>query len=250
MFLLEPERTQYDVHFPIFGIPVRIHPMFWVVAAVMGFKASEGKPKPLLIWMGVVFVSILIHELGHAVAALAHGWRPWITLYAMGGLASYRPTYRSPKSQIAISLAGPGAGFLFAAFVVAILMATNHPVRFMIGGLQGIDWEIPGIANVPLRQLVNDLLYINIFWGLINLLPVYPLDGGQIARELFNIYNPRDAIRQSLYVSIGTAAAVAIYAVVKLHDNYLAILFGLLGFSSYQMLQAYFGSGGRWGDDW
>ena len=46
------------------------------------------------------------------------------------------------------------------------------------------------------------MLYVNIFWGLVNLLPVYPLDGGQIARELLELASPADGVRQSLWLSV------------------------------------------------
>jgi membrane protein implicated in regulation of membrane protease activity len=60
----------------------------------------------MLFWVGACFVSILVHELGHALAARACGWEPWITLHGFGGLASYQPTYRSPQRHVLITFAG------------------------------------------------------------------------------------------------------------------------------------------------
>ena len=110
MILNEPPRSQYDLNFSLLGIPVRVHPLFWLVAVLLGIRGNED-PVPILIWVGVVFVSILVHELGHALTARWYGWEPWITLHSFGGLASYRPTFHDPTSRIVITLAGPGAGF-------------------------------------------------------------------------------------------------------------------------------------------
>ena len=63
--------------------------------------------------------------------------------------------------------------------------------------------------------MIADLLHVNILWGLVNLLPIYPLDGGQIARELFTLGNPRAGIIQSLQLSAGAAVLVAAYALLN-----------------------------------
>jgi Zn-dependent protease len=73
---------------------------------------------------------------------------------------------------------------------------------------------------------------------LINLLPIYPLDGGQIAREIFTLGNARNGIIQSLQLSAGAAAVVAVYALSQ-KEIYLCIMFGLLAYGSFQTLQQY-----------
>ena len=108
----EPPQTQYDLRFQILGIPVRVHPFFWLVVVVLGLSGgAKTTPAELLIWAGCVFVSILVHELGHAAAALAHGWRPWITLYGFGGLASYQPTRTTPAVKSLSHLPGRAPDF-------------------------------------------------------------------------------------------------------------------------------------------
>jgi Zn-dependent protease len=80
-----------------------------------------------------------------------------------------------------------------------------------------------------------------------NLLPVYPLDGGQVSRETFLLSSSQDGIRQSLILSIVTGAAVAVWALTQEKDTYLAIMFGMLAYSSFMTLQAYSGRGGGFG---
>ncbi|MGD9647841.1 MAG: site-2 protease family protein [Pirellulales bacterium] len=242
MFLQEPQQTQFDLNFSLFGIPVRVHPLFWLVSLLLGLRDPE--PGALMIWVGVVFVSILVHELGHALMAQRFGFRPWITLYSFGGLASYNSSRSKPGEQILILLAGPGAGFVLAAVVAALLIASRSSIIFLgqrIGSGTSM-WQ----TNPQLAGLVFDLLYVNIFWGLINLFPVFPLDGGQISRTLFMKYNPWQGVRQSIILSVITGAAMAGYALLRLEDFYLAFLFGYLAYLSYASLQGPWGGMGRY----
>ncbi len=246
MLLNEPPRSAYDLNFHLLGVPVRVHPLFWVVVVLLGLGGSSD-PKLMLIWVGACFVSIVVHEMGHALAARAHGWEPWITLYGLGGLASYQPTRRSPRSQILISLAGPAAGFLFAALVVAILAAAGHEPRFDPASRMRVPVDWIWFESRQANYLVYDLLYINIFWGLVNLLPIFPLDGGQVAREVFGLFSGPDGMRQSLWLSVIIAAGLAVLALTRLGDQFLAFFFGYLAYSSYSVIRAMFGPGGGLG---
>jgi Zn-dependent protease len=243
----EPPQTQYDLRFQILGIPVRVHPFFWLVVVLLGLGGgAETTPAELLIWVGCVFVSILIHELGHAAVALSHGWRPWITLYGFGGLASYQPTRHDARSQILISLAGPGAGFLFIALVMAIVQASGHPVQLLPNGVARPWISFVGFENGNLNQIIGFLWFINIFWGLLNLLPIYPLDGGQIMRELCLLANRAQGIAQSLWISIAMAGGVAVFSAFQ-GEIYLAFMFGYLAYTNYTLLQHFSGGGGYGG---
>ncbi len=258
MLLAEPPRTNYDLHFRVFAIPVRVHPLFWLIALFSG--AREGiSPKQTFIWMAALFVSILVHELGHAAAILFYGYRPWVTLHWLGGLASYdrggSESYYSaddasarPSTQIIISLAGPVAGFLFAAVLVGLLFVFGGGASFSVGGPYLFRWELLGVTSQYLGYLLDSLIFVNVFWGLINLLPVYPLDGGQISRELFLAANPRRGIEWSLQLSMAAGIAMAIYALLRFYQPFFVVLlFGFLAFGSYQALAAYRGFGGRFG---
>src|SRR5687768_15450997 len=127
MFLFQPPApTRYDLHFNLFGFPVTVHPLFWVVSALLG--SAGGGIVQLLIWILAVFVSIIIHELGHALAMRRHGIPSQIILHFSGGLTVPESlswggrsanVALSPNQEIFISLAGPFAGFILAAFVWA-----------------------------------------------------------------------------------------------------------------------------------
>jgi Zn-dependent protease len=254
VLLGEPQRTPWDLHFSLLGIPVRVHPLFWVIAAVLGFNAAPPEAKnPLLylfVWIAAVFLAVLVHELGHALVMRSYGFSPWVTLYGLGGLTSagqahaYRSRGADTWGQILISAAGPGAGFLLAAAIVGLLVLFGPGVEiFLIGGF--LPYVSVGglIGSLVFTAFVQYVLVVCIFWGIINLLPVYPLDGGQIAREILLQANPRDGIRQSLVLSIVTGVAVAVIGLAALRDPFIAVMFGLLAYFSYAALQAYSGRG-------
>jgi stage IV sporulation protein FB len=223
--------------------------LFWLIAVLLG--SSSGDLLQILIWVVVVFVSILIHELGHALAFRRYGLSSQIILHFAGGLTVPESTLwgnrwanvaLGPKEQIFISVAGPGAGFLFAALVIAIVLVTGGTI--ITTRLLGFI-PLPGLAMLPfggqiLGLFVTLLLWVNIFWGFINLMPVYPLDGGNVARYILLQVDPADGVRKSLWVSVIAGGLIAIVALFLLHSVYMALLFGLLAFQSYQSLQSRF----------
>ncbi len=249
MLAAEPPRTPWDLNFPLFGIPVRIHPMFWLVAILLGMNSATAVE--LATWVVAVFLSILVHELGHAVAARSYGYDPWITLYTMGGLTSFgTSSYRSGNAgslgQILICLAGPAAGFALAGVLYFALRLAQINVDVSVGWPHLVQISVPEIHRfAALSDFIRQMFFANIFWGLINLLPVYPLDGGQISREVFTKINPFEGERWSLALSLATACLFAVTAYVQWHSIYTAVFFAYLAYWSYAALSM--GSGpGSW----
>jgi Zn-dependent protease len=151
----------------IFGIPVKIDPSFLFISAVLAFGRLS-QPIYLVEWLIVIFVSILIHELGHAFMVRSFGLSPQIMLYSMGGLTSWREEKSiSHAKHIAISLAGPFAGFVFGGLVY--LSGERMPDLF---------------ADQFGAQTYQDLMFVNLGWGIFNLLPILPLDGGNVAYSI------------------------------------------------------------------
>lgn len=251
MILAEPPRSQYDLNFRLFGIPIRIHPYFWLVTVLLASGGGGMRPAELLTWVVIVVVSILVHELGHAFMQRHFGGRLWITLYGLGGLASCDDCDRRPSSQILISLAGPAAGFLLALAVAGALRLTGHVVGMNVGNTESIPAGVNSmslplatvywspLASRDANYIVAQLFWINILWGLVNLLPIYPLDGGRVARELFSLHNARRGIVLSLQLSIVAAALMALYGALRMHSPWTALFFGYLAYSSYAMLASY-----------
>ena len=234
MLLGEPPRTAYDLNFSLFGIPIRVHPLFWLVCLLLGY--GSGNVASVLTWVIAVFLSILVHELGHALTMRFYGFRPWITLYGLGGMAAYDQGYgfRSNGSgalgQVLICLAGPFAGFFLAAVLVLGLILVGHT-----------DVAL----NAYVIDLLDDMLFICLIWGVVNLLPIYPLDGGQIAREILLKLSPHQGVRWSLLLSMFAGVMMAVVGFALWQSFYVALLFGYLAYTSYATLQAYGGRGPR-----
>ena len=254
MLLSEPPPTPYDLHFRIGPVPVRVHPLFWVVSLVLGISGSNPDGWRLVIWVGTVFVSILVHELGHIVAMRAYGETGHIVLHGFGGLAiSDRIAAwgrgRTPGAQIVISLSGPIAGFLLSLAVAGVLLVGG-------GSLELTPWGMIKRIVVPdgvSRYVGEVVLYfwtIGLVWGALNLCPIYPLDGGQIARELFQLHDARRGIIQSLWLSVFTCATLALLAWTRWNLPFFGFFCIYLGVMNYMAIQELtgrgFGGGPRW----
>ena len=250
MYLLaQPPPSRYDLNFTVADIPIRVHPLFWLMTLLLG--GVSGDIVQLVAWVAAVFLSILIHELGHALTMRLFGQPSRIVLHLMGGLtvpeasqwgARYATVALSPRQEILISLAGPGAGFLLATLVIAVVS--------LAGGFVGTA-PLLGILPLPtaflplggrfLNLFVGALLWVNVFWGLVNLLPVYPLDGGNVARRLIIISDPWAGVRKSLWVSVIAGGIAAVVGLLLLKSIYVTFLFGILAIQSYQSLQGHVG---------
>jgi Zn-dependent protease len=257
--LAEPERTPYDLRFRLLGFPVRVHPWFWLGSVLLGANWLDRGVQYLAIWVGIVFVSILVHELGHALAFRLYGAGADIILYAFGGLAVPTHAISGRVRRIIVALAGPFAGFVLCGLVY--------------GSNEALEWGATARGGAPNGEevwiLYRMLIVVNLYWGIFNLLPVYPLDGGQVSRELCGMWWGTRGTRVSLRVSIAVAALVAVYSIVceierrgggagLLKDLplwfprggiYTAILFVLLAISSYQLLQQRDWTDDHWADD-
>lgn len=207
------------MQFRLFGVPVEVRLGFWLMAAALGMLrgllALEQKGT-IVVWVAVVFVSIMVHELGHTLAIMRHGIRPAIVLHLMGGMTTWHGAARLRRiDRIIISFAGPLGGFLLAA------------VSYAING--AVD-PAPGTY---LDYLFAFLLEVNILWSIFNLLPVMPLDGGNILDEAFG----PDRERLSAIVSMSVAVGLTVLA-VALRYHLVTFILAMAAFHSYQRFQA------------
>lgn len=255
MLLGEPRRTQFDLNFSLFGFPIRVSPWFWLVALLL--LPGTGGPE-MLIWVAVVFLSILIHELGHAFAFRYFGIGARVVLYHFGGVAipdshgsawSRPSSMGDPRQQVVISAAGPAAQLLAAFLVIVLVRATGYQVPDFFGLGRFLPLEGGMVLGRETQYFLGFFVGASVFWAVLNLFPVYPLDGGQIARQLFLLFGNQNAVLNSLLLSTVTGAGLAIYGFSH-GQPFLGIMFGMLAYSSYQAYQAYRGPGGGIGRPW
>lgn len=231
----EPDRTQFDLSFRLFRIPVRVHPLFWLLTAILGWDLARGNFGILLLWVACVFFSILIHELGHVLAGISFGSFGHIILYGFGGLAVGSSNLARRWQRVIVYLAGPAAQFVLLGIVLII----EHVLP--LTGLGPSPW-------ILMRSL-GFLYVINLFWPLLNLIPIWPLDGGRVSREFFEWLSPGRGIRASLILSLALAGLLAVHSLCTEYDRplipfldiggmYTAILFALIALANYQELQA------------
>ena len=201
--------------FRLFGVPITIRWYFWLGAALLGL-AGPFASIYLPIWIVVVLVSVIVHELGHAFAAMRHGLSPTITLHAMGGVTVYPPFRGTRLDRAIISLAGPVAGLLLGGVVWLVS-----------------EFALPERLPIALSLFVGSLLYVNLIWSVVNLAPVIPFDGGHIMEE---ILGPRRA-RAAVTVSLVAAVLLATYFALT-HQPWGTVLFAMAAIQSFQMRSA------------
>jgi stage IV sporulation protein FB len=221
--------TPYDLRFRLFGVPVHVTPWFWLAGVFLSWDLVSNRLFDLeLIWLVSLFVSILVHEYGHAFFAELFGCWPEIYLYHFGGLAAFQPNSRfTTLKSVIVSFAGPAAGFLLGGLVFASAL-------FVYTGswYQNLD---PTPQN-RVHFFFGRMIFINIAWGLVNLLPVLPLDGGRISEAILLRFRRYDGHRWAAIIGAVVAGGVAaLFA--TMHQNYGAILFALLCLSNVQALQ-------------
>lgn len=233
------------IRFSLFGIPVEIQPFFWVVSALLGGAVYADTREAFLavaLFVLAAFVSVLIHELGHALTGrkLGGGYAN-IILTSFGGLAINQGGRFTRRQRFWMIAAGPGAGFAFLLailLVLCLIFDSADVVAFVSREL--FDLNLPfrttGLveffrAKPFIYLLLGNLVWINFWWGVINLLPVMPLDGGQIA----GLYlKPQNRV---FAVGMVAAGAMALFGLWKLDSYYTAFLFGYLAWQNYQNLQ-------------
>jgi Zn-dependent protease len=214
--------------FRVGPFPVTIEPSFLIVAVLLG--PLNGPIVGIVSWALVVFASVLVHELGHAVVGRSLGAAPQIYLRGLGGV-TLTPLARrlTPGESIKLSLAGPLAGLLPAVLSLALLVATNPSAqayasdsrlwgRLLMGALEG---------RTPFENLLFMFVTTGFFWTILNLLPVLPLDGGQVLAALLAWVRKKPSLALSGWISAGVAALLSLLLFLRVLPGgfFLAILF-------------------------
>ncbi|MGD0089471.1 MAG: site-2 protease family protein [Planctomycetota bacterium] len=235
MILVEPRRTPWDLRWRMLGTPVRVHPAFWLMALLLCYQ--ESVPFSLvMISVGCMLFSILVHEFGHALCGRYFGDREnRVCIYCFGGLCTGGRQAPGHWPQILICLWGPGAGFILGGLAYGVLLALRN------GRMTA--------PNIYLLWALDSFLWFNLLWGAVNLLPIFPLDGGQILREAVTWKAPRRGDRLVFKVSFYAALLMAVLGLVlhflgRGYGLFPVVFFGVLAYSSWHMLRQLAAYGG------
>lgn len=203
------------IQFSLFGIPISIQPFFWITMAILGGATGASTSEGLLklgLFIIAGFISILVHELGHALTIKSYRVPTSITLQAFGGYASYPPGRLNRLQSFLVTAAGPALQ-LVLALVAHVLLHRIPPNEGAIIFLKALRW-------------------VSVAWALLNLLPVLPLDGGQLVNSLLG---PK-RIKITLWITIITGVVIGILGLV-LGQIFLTIFLGMFAFQAFQALK-------------
>jgi Zn-dependent protease len=202
------------LRFRLGSFPVSVYPSFLIAAALLGYAFMDAW-QSLLLWMVVVFVSVLVHELGHAVVALAFGGRPEIHLEGFGGVTFPRlPQRISAWKQILLSIAGPLAGLALGVAAFAL------------------DRALPPEPGSPAAMVLDQFEITSIYWAVLNLLPVIPLDGGHVLQAIIEAARRKPSAAVASWISAVVAGCIALAAWRVFGQPFLAIWFVLFAFQN------------------
>lgn len=167
-------------------------------------------------------LSLLVHEFGHAMAARHYRLSPRVSLVGWGGVCHHQPASKDLHSAV-IVVSGPLAGMVlgFAALAAQSIFAAELPQRLLFA------------------VTLDVLVYIGVWWSLVNLLPLWPLDGGQLFQLAARRFLPPAKAEQLTHiVAIVVALAGAIFAFAVLQDRIVGLMAILIGGMNVQRMMA------------
>ncbi len=226
--------------FRLGNIPIDVHFSHLAISALIAWSMVEGfrpegwpgdavdKDKVLYglcmgLWMSIVSVSILVHELGHAVVSRVFGYQPTIHLVGLGGLTNPNANETIPwHRDVLLTLAGPLSGLTLG----------------LLAGAVGLGLKKSGVAPGPVTYVLFGLFAANLVWAVLNLLPVTSLDGGRISSAvLTRIFGRRGFLfAQLLSVTLG----LLVIALAWKEMTLLALILGMNVVRAMAYISAYF----------
>ncbi len=207
------------IRFTFFGMPVEIQPWFWVIMALLGSnfgRSASGGNEALMIALFVIAgaLSIFVHELGHALTGKLFKARPFIVLHGFGGYAAFPGSRFTRMESFLVTAAGPAVQMLLGVIAFVALFFLND-------------------VSEAFKFFISSLRYVSIFWALLNLIPVYPLDGGQMMAALFGPQRRKLCLQFSMGVAVSAAIALWVSGI----DVFMPFFMLYFAYQNYQELR-------------
>jgi Zn-dependent protease len=211
------------LRFRLGSISVVVHPAHFLSALALGLGSGvpEGVPPAagLAVWVVLVFVSVLFHELGHALAFRAFGYPSTIHLVVLGGVTSPEIDRPLPWGKDVVStLAGPFFGMSLGLLCL---------------------WLMPRASGPLMTYALGTGALTNLVWAMFNLLPVLPMDGGRFSRAILHRLFGHSGVVASHALGVLVCAAVAFVLYRSGYGGPITLLFLLMfAFQNFQALMA------------
>ena len=216
---------------PLFSVgrtPVRAHPSFALLLLFFAIMNADGFVSGIAIALAV-FLSLLAHEFGHVFAARTNGHASVVVLWGMGGITIPQAQARGFR-DIWMSAAGPLAGFVVAAFVWFFIFS-------LPADAPSLDYRNATTDESVAVEFWRLMVWINVIWGIFNLLPIFPMDGGQIVRAVFEFFMDENrALRFAAMVGIAGGAGLFLLG-LTLGQYFMMFVAGLIAFQNWGILQ-------------
>jgi Zn-dependent protease len=207
------------IRFRVGPVPVAVFPSFLFGALIVGVCLCAGEPWRAFTWATVAFVGVLVHEMGHAMAGLMFGALPEIHLAGLGGSTFVdTPRETSLFRRISLALAGPVSSAAFGAAVIGAV----HALRLS--------------PDSPVEWTLQQLGLTSFLWAGCNLVPMLPLDGGQVLLAGIESARRRTAVGLVSVISAVVGLAVAVLCWTWFEQRVLAALCVVLALRSMAFL--------------
>jgi Zn-dependent protease len=214
-----------------FGIPVYLHWTFFLLPLWVLYSQPSQKESELAIaftLLPLVFLCVVLHEFGHALAARQFGIGTQdITLYPIGGVARLKRMSDKPHEELIIAVAGPAVNVVIAAILFCVVV----PLFFLQH-----DWLVQSLAG----NVIYVLMLANVALVLFNLLPAFPMDGGRVFRAVLAMFlDHYQATRIAVGLGVVMAALMAAAAfLIPGNHLMLVVLAAFVFFAGQQELAA------------
>ena len=170
----------------------------------------------VLVFIFAAFLSILIHELGHALTIRKFGLPTSITLQSFGGFAAYPAGRLSRKQSFIVTAAGPAVQFTLGVMLIVLARYITIPAGSLFG------------------PFLKNLIWVSIAWSILNCLPIYPMDGGQMMAA---VLGPKKQHYVHL-LSVIAAVLIGLAGYLFLGTILLSVFMALFAWQNWQAYQA------------
>lgn len=201
----------------VLGIDIKMHLTFLLILiwGAFAYGGSAGPLYGLVITLGL-FTLVLLHELGHSLAALGYGISVKdITLLPIGGVARLERMPEKPVQELVVALAGPAVNVLLAAILL--------PAMIVLSQVQAIPLTFSLTSRGGLSGLLSFLLMANVSLAVFNMIPAFPLDGGRVFRAILGFFTDYERATK-IASTVGRVLAV-VMALAAIHYGQIWLTF-------------------------